>query len=124
MNPSTTILLREWKRLAKQEATTIASREWAELNELLDQKDQIKELLKDYEGPDGSPQKPNGPVVHHDDEIFGRSRAYRVGAVGTQLIGTFHQSTHSIFHAVCGGSISTSGGGGRISVSFARFPRR
>ena len=47
MNPSTTILLREWKRLAEQEATAIASREWPELNELLDQKDQIKELLKD-----------------------------------------------------------------------------
>jgi len=54
MNPSTTILLREWKRLAEQEATAIASREWPELNELLDQKDQIKELLKDYEGPDFS----------------------------------------------------------------------
>lgn len=52
MNPSTTILLREWKRLAEQEATAIASREWPELNELLDQKDRIKDLLEDYESPD------------------------------------------------------------------------
>ena len=52
MNSSTTILLREWRRLAEQEATTIASREWTELNELLDQKDRIKDLLEDYEGPD------------------------------------------------------------------------
>ena len=54
MNPSTTILLREWKRLAEQEATAIASCEWPELNELLDQKDRIKDLLADYEGPDFS----------------------------------------------------------------------
>ncbi len=54
MNPSTTILLREWKRLAQQEATAIAAREWIELNELLDQKDRIKDLLGDYEGPDFS----------------------------------------------------------------------
>ena len=54
MNSSTTILLREWRRLAEQEATTIASREWTELNELLDQKDRIKDLLEDYESPDFS----------------------------------------------------------------------
>ena len=54
------------------------------------------------EGPYGSTQKPNGPVVHHHDEIFGCGRAHRVGAVGTQLIGTVHQSTHSIFHAASG----------------------
>ena len=63
------------------------------------------------EGSNGSPQKPNGPVVHHHDEILGRGRAHRVGAVGTQLIGTVHQSTHSIFHAASGGSKLTSGGG-------------
>jgi len=54
MNPSTTTLLNEWKRLAEQEATAIAIGEWGELNGLLDQKDRIKILLEDYEGFDFS----------------------------------------------------------------------
>lgn len=54
MNTSTTILLQEWKRLSKQETTAIASREWTELNELLDQKNRIKDLLDDYDGDDYS----------------------------------------------------------------------
>ena len=54
MNTSTTILLQEWKRLSKQETTAIASREWTELNELLDQKNRIKDLLDDYDGGDYS----------------------------------------------------------------------
>mgnify|MGYP001187017524 CR=1 FL=1 len=54
MNPSTTILLKEWKRLSEQESTAIAAGEWTELNDLLDQKDRIKNLLEDYQGEDYS----------------------------------------------------------------------
>ena len=54
MNPSTTILLQEWKRISQQETTAIASREWTALNELLDQKNRIKDLLDDYDGGDYS----------------------------------------------------------------------
>ena len=54
MNPSTTILLEEWMRLAQQESAAIAASEWMELNDLLDQKDRIKRLLEDYADDDFS----------------------------------------------------------------------
>ena len=54
MNPSTTILLEEWMRLAHQESAAIAASEWLELNDLLDQKDRIKLLLEDYADDDFS----------------------------------------------------------------------
>ena len=52
MNTSTTILLKEWKRLSKQESEAILDRDWTVLNELLNQKNRIKDLLGDYEGDD------------------------------------------------------------------------
>ena len=52
MNTSTTILLEEWKRLSQQESEAILDRDWTVLNELLDQKNRIKDLLGDYEGDD------------------------------------------------------------------------
>ena len=54
MNTSTTILLREWKKLSERESEAIACRDWTVLNKLLDQKNRIKDLLGDYEGDDFS----------------------------------------------------------------------
>jgi len=52
VNTSTTILLQEWKRLSKRESEAILGRDWTLLNELLDQKNRIKDLLGDYESDD------------------------------------------------------------------------
>ena len=49
MNKPTTTLLKEWMRLIELEYQCIASKEWNELNDLLDKKVRIKSLLSDYD---------------------------------------------------------------------------
>ena len=49
MTKPTTTLLEEWMRLTELEYQCIVSKEWNELNDLLDKKDRIKSLLSDYD---------------------------------------------------------------------------
>ena len=55
MTKPTTTLLEEWMRLTELEYQCIASKEWNELNDLLDKKDRIKSLLSDYDSEEYSP---------------------------------------------------------------------
>jgi len=48
-------LLEEWMRLTELEYQCIASKQWNELNDLLDKKDRIKSLLSDYDSEEYSP---------------------------------------------------------------------
>ena len=96
MTKPTTTLLEEWMRLIELEYQCIASKEWNELNDLLDKKVRIKSLLSDYDPEEYS----SGDRMLLDELICGTKRNQELLKFAMEevqhLIGTQDKSLRNI----------------------------